>query len=256
MTSFKVLFQAIFIFVMIAPAQAVVGDIEIPGYNYAVTDIKAKGLSAQALFNSLSRNWMDLEHSVCANRSHLWSYDLHRKYGINTGTIFVFFGKKVWKGQRHKYWYHAGTYVVEDGQELVLEGSYPKEITTPLTVVEWMDQEMEGAHGKVDGSRCVEIKKDQDRDLTERFYYHAFLPSERPRGKESYHCYFRKVPGYLPYPETVAEQELGVDEDGNKVDDLITGYDRSTLLSACVDAYAGRNFLKKADARSFCNQRY
>jgi hypothetical protein len=252
----KKLFQTVLFLAIIAPAHATIRDIEIPGYQYLVTDIKAKGLTAQDLFDSLSRNWMDLEHSVCANRAHIWSYDLHRKYGINTGTIFVFFGKKVWKGQRHKYWYHAGTYVVEDGQELVLEGSYPGRFKAPLTVVEWMDQEMEGANGKVDASRCVEIKKDEDRDLTERFYVHAFLPSERPKGKDAYHCYYRKVPGYLAYPETVAEQELGVDEDGNKVDDWITGYDRSTLFSACVDAYAGRNFFKKAVARSFCNQRY
>ena len=250
------LFFTILFLSSVVPAQATIRDIEIPGYNYSVTDIKAKGLTAQDLFNSLSRNWMDLEHSVCANRAHVWSYDLHRKYGINTGTIFVFFGKKVWKGQRHKYWYHAGTYVVEDGQEWVLEGSYPDRFTTPLTVVEWMNQEMEGANGKVDASRCVEIKKDEDRDLTERFYVHAFLPSERPKGKEAYHCYFRKVPGYLPYPETVAELELGVDEDGNKVDNQLAGYDRMTLWNACVDAYAGRNFFKKADARSFCNQRY
>jgi len=256
MTTFLKFFHAVAFLMVIAPANATVQDLEIPGYGYAVTDISSKGLTAQTLFNSLSRNWMDLEHSVCANRAHVWSYDLHKKFGINTGTIFIFFGKKVWKGQRHKYWYHAGTYVVEDGQELVLEGSYPREITKPLTLVEWMDQEMENAPVKVQGSRCVEIKKDEDRDLTEQFYYHAFLPNERPRGKEAYDCYYRKVPGYLPYPETVAEQELGVDEDGNKVDDLITGYDRSTLWNACVDAYAGRNFLKKADARSFCNQRY
>lgn len=235
------------------PVQAESRDIEIPGYHYSVTDIKSKGLTSEKLFSTLSTSWMDLEHSICANRAQVWSYDLKRKYGINTGTVFVFFGKKVWKGRRHKYWYHAGTYVVEDGQELVLEGSYPKEVFKPLTLIEWMDNEMEGV---VDASRCVEIKKDEDRDLTEQFYFHAFLPNVRKNGKPAYDCYYRKVPGYIAYPETVAELELGVDEDGNKTDYSLKGYDKPTLLNACVDAFAGRNFLKKTAARSFCNHYY
>ena len=224
-------------------------DIGISGYNYSVTDIKSKGLSAQQLFDETSFSWMDLEHSVCANRAHVWSYNLHRRHGINTGTIFIFFGAKVWHGQKHSYWYHAGTYVVEDGKELVLERSY-SDVFKPLTIVEWMDNEMEG---RVDASKCVEIKKDEDQDLTSRFYYHGFLPNVRDNGKQAYDCYYRKIPGYLPYPETAAEMELGVDVDGKKIDYDLKDYNRDTLYTACVDAYAGGNFFKKGSARSFCS---
>lgn len=236
---------------MLLPIQLLAADLPIDGYAYSVTDISNHGLTAQKLFRALPTSWMDLEHSVCANRAHVWSHELHRRYGINTGTIFIFFGAKVWEGEKHKYWYHAGTYVVENGQELVLEQSYPSEVSRPLTVVEWMHNEMEG---KADASKCVELKKDSDRDMTERFYYHAFLPHQRPDGKPAYHCYYRKVPGYIPYPEMVAELELGVDEDGQKIDYDLKAFDSNLVWNACVDAYAGRNLFKKGPARSFCAQ--
>lgn len=230
--------------------EAFSADIPIEGYNYSVTDIKSKGLNAQRLFNSLRASGMDLEHSICSNRSYVWSYDLHRKFGINTGTIFIFFGARVWAGEKHEYWYHAGTYVVEDGKELVLEKSYPEEVSKPLTVVEWMDNEMEG---RVNAAKCVELKRFGDEDITKLFYYHNFLPNRRKAGLPAYDCYYRKVPGYIPYPEMVAELDLGVDENGEKIDYNMKGYDRAILQSACVDSYSGRNIFKKGQARSFCS---
>lgn len=238
-------------FLNFAPAHA--ADLPIEGYDYSVTDIKAKGLTAQGIYNSMSTNWMDLEHSVCSNRAHVWGFDLKRKYGINPGTIFIFFGEKVWEGQKHKYWYHAGTYVVEDGKELVLEQSYPSELSKPLSVVEWMDNEMEG---RVDASKCIEIKKDVDQDLTAQFYFKGFLPNKRTNGKPAFDCYFRKVPGYVAYPETTAELEFGKDEFGKPIDYTLSAFDKDTVYGACVDAYAGRGFMKKGAARSFCSARY
>jgi hypothetical protein len=242
-----------FLCLLVGLPKSYAADVAIEGYNYSVTDIKAKGLSAQKLYDSMSASWMDLEHSVCANRAHVWSYDLHRKFGINTGTIFIFFGAKVWEGQKHTYWYHAGTYVVEDGKELVMEQSYPSEVSKPLTVVEWMDNEMEGV---VDASKCIELKKGQDQDLTSLFYFHGYLPNKRANGKPAFDCYYRKVPGFIPYPETTAELELGLDEDGNKTDYDLTGYNKDILYTACVDAYAGKNFFKKGEARKYCSGRF
>src|ERR1700747_1529172 len=88
---------------LIGVPKAFSADVGIKGYNFKVTDITKKGLTAQQLFDTTSFSWMNLEHSVCANRAHVWSYDLHRKYGLNTGTIFIFFGAKVWEGQKHNY---------------------------------------------------------------------------------------------------------------------------------------------------------
>jgi len=230
-------------------SRAFAGDVGIEGYNYFVTDVRSKGLTAQEIYDSMSTNWMDLEHSVCANRAHVWSYDLHRKYGINTGTIFIFFGAKVWENQKHSYWYHAGTYVVENGKELVMEQSYPSEVSRPLSVVDWMDNEMEG---RVTAAGCIELKKDVDQDMTSLFYYQDFLPNERSNGKLAFDCYYRKVPGFIPYPETVAELELGLDEYGKKTDNDLKDFDRDILVSACVDAFSGKNFFKKAAAWGFC----
>jgi len=244
-----------FVVALLACATAVIprafaADIGIDGYNYSVTDIAKKGLTAQQLFDHTSFGWMDLEHAVCANRAQVWSYDLHRKYGINPGTIFIFFGAKVWYKQKHSYWYHAGTYVVENGKEMVIERSY-SDVEKPLSIVDWMDNEMEG---RVDASKCIEIKKDTDLDLTEDFYYHGFLPNYRENGKPAYDCYYRKVPGYIPYPETTAELETGKDVDGNPIDYTLNTYNRDMVYTACLDAFAGNNIFKKgAPARAFCD---
>ena len=221
-------------------------DVPISGYSYSVTDVQSKGLKAETLYDSLSTSWMDLEHSTCSNRAYLWSRELNQKYKINTGTVFIFFGAKVWEHQKKGYWYHAAPYIVENGKELVMEKSYPDEITKPVSIVEWMDNEMEG---RVDASKCVEVKKDVDRDITELFYYHQTLPNQRVGGKPAYDCYYRKIPSYVAYPEVTAELELGVQEDGKPTDYKLKGYDSDILYQACLDVYHGRH----ASAAGFCD---
>lgn len=223
----------------------------LPRYQYEVTDVATRGLTADALFGDVSSSagWMDLKHSVCSNRSHVWAYDLYRKRNLQPGTIFVFFARSVWKNDRKGWHYHAGTYVMENGTPKVLEGSYPRETRRPQTVVEWMNTEMEG---RVDARKCIQITED-DTDLTEYFYQTlGNLPEKRSNGKAGSQCYYRMVPGYIAYPYQVAEVELGLDEDGKKSSYAPTAFDLDQVYTACIDSYAGRDHLKKLAARKHC----
>lgn len=228
---------------------------QVPGYiasyQYTVTDVASRGFTAQRLFNSLPTSWMDLEHSVCSKRAQVWAYELKRKFNLNAGVIFVFFGEKVWRGHKKKYWYHAAPYVVENGVEKVLEASYPQDFKAPLSVVEWMAQEMEDSRSPIDAARCVELDKD-DTDMTEYFLFQGFLPNKRLGGKPAYDCYYRKVPAYLAYPSLVGEIELGRDVDGNPTQIQLNDYDRDILLDACIDSFAGKKLIKRPAARTFC----
>jgi hypothetical protein len=107
--------------------------------------------------------------------------------------------------------------------------------------------------GKEDALKCIEITE-KDTDLTAYFYARNNLPRVRDNGKTGAPCYYRRVPGYIPYPATVAELEFGVDADGNKINYSMNDFHADDLYIACVDAYVGNKFLKRATAASFCKK--
>lgn len=224
----------------------------MPGYDYKVTDIAKLGLNSQQLFDSLPTKWMDLDNSTCSKRTLVWSYYLKKKYNINPGLIFVFFGKRVWEGHKKQYWYHAGTYVVENGVEKFLEASYPNEFSSPLTLYPWMAQEMEYSRTPIDSTKCVEITP-EDTDLLDHFLSRGFFPNQRDNGKPAYDCYYKKVPPYLAYPGVVGELELGHDVNGQPTDYTVTHFEDDWVFEACVDARSGGKRLRRSEARSFCS---
>lgn len=104
-------------------------------FDYQLTDIASKGLTKEKLFAKTQTSFMDLEHSICANRAHVWGYDLFRfNNKINTGKIFIFFGSSIWTDDKHGYMYHVAPYIIENGNEFVMESSYPSELKAPVTV--------------------------------------------------------------------------------------------------------------------------
>lgn len=220
----------------------------LPYYQYTVSDVAQMGLTSQRLFQELMRTSMDLKNSVCSNRAHFWGYDLYRKYKIQPGRIFVFFISDIWANDKQGWMYHAGTYVMENGEVKVLEGSYPDEVFKPLTITEWIDTEMEG---REDPKKCIEITE-ADTDLTEYFFARNNLPAVRSNGKPGAPCYYRMVPGYLPYPASVAEVELKRDARGNPSDYSPKGFDLDEVFAACEDSFSGGKFMKRAAARQFC----
>lgn len=250
----RITFLASFIAVSFIPSSALASSVPgfIEDYQYQVTDIATKGLTSEKLFAAIDTSWMELEHSVCANRALLWGYQLHNQYKIQTGKIFMFFVSDLWTNDKQGWMYHAGTYVIENGKEVFLERSYPTQVKRPLNLIEWMDDEMEG---RADAKDCIEITK-KDVDLTPYFYARRNLPRKRGDGLAGAPCYYRKVPEYFSYPATVAEVDFGKDANGKPIDYTLSEYDRTELYYACVDAASGGKWARRGSARSFCEGRY
>lgn len=226
-------FMASILFMSFAPA---FGAGYIQDFNYQLTDIASVGLRKETLFEKMERKMLDLEGSICANRAHLWAYDIHKLGNINTGKIFIFFGKSIWtKNDKHGYMYHVAPYIIENGNEYVMEASYG-DISKPLSVEEWIENE---TYNRVKGSDCVEITA-ADTDLTEYFYERHTLPEKRADGKASARCYIRKVPGHYWFPASIATHDLKKNGEGKPVEFNPTSFDKDEVLEACVEAASSK----------------
>jgi hypothetical protein len=221
----------------------------IPDFNYQVTDIANHGLTKEHLFQRMERKIIDLEKSICANRAHLWAYDLHRFWGLNTGKIFIFFGSSIWKYDTQGWMYHVAPYIVENGVEYVMEASYD-EINTPLTVYDWIENE---TNGRVYGDECLEISA-ADEDLTVYFFQRFNLPEQRAKGKPSAKCYIRKVPGHFWFPTSIALHDLKRDARGRRVDFNPSGFDIKDVMDACTEAASSRLGRFLGAGREKCRQ--
>lgn len=209
-------------------------------YKYQVTDISTMKLNRKEMFNGMVKDWLDLEDSICANRAHLWGYDLTRFYGINTGKIFIFFGASIWRNDKKGWMYHVAPYIVDDGKEYVMEASYP-ENTEPVTVEDWIEGE---TYNRVKGSDCVEITA-QDTDLTAYFYERFNLPEYRERTGKTAPCYIRKVPGHFWYPAGIAYHDLKKDEKGREIEYNPTSFEVDDVMDACKEAASSKLFNSK-----------
>lgn len=210
-----------------------------PGYisdfDYQLTDIAQKGLKKEVLFSRMERGILNLEDAICANKAHVWGYDFSRFYGINTGKIFVFFGSSLWKEDKKGWMYHVAPYIIENGEEWVMDANYG-DVIKPLNIDDWVANE---TYNRVRGSECEEIFA-QDTDLTNYFYERFNLPENRGPGKKSARCYIRKVPGYYWFPTSIAYHDLKKDEDGDKIDYNPKGFDFDDVMSACEEAVSSK----------------
>ncbi len=207
----------------------------IADYDYQVTDVARLGLSKERLFSRLERGMLDLKKSICANRAHLWAYDLFRFHNVNPGKIFIFFGRSMWVNEPEGWMYHVAPYIVDGDEEFVMEASYD-DVTRPLTVNEWIENETDG---RFKANECIDITA-ADTDLTEYFYNRYNLPEVRDPGRKSARCYIRRVPGYYVYPTGIALHELKRDEKGNEVEYNPKAFSIEDVLHACVDATQGK----------------
>lgn len=226
-------FIASIITLSIAPAFGAAGYLK--DFDYQLTDIAEKGLTKEPLFSKMERGMLDLEKSICSNRAHLWGYDFTRKARINTGKIFIFFGSSIWKNDSKGYMYHVAPYIIENGNEYVMEATY-SDIKKPLTVEEWIENE---TYNRVKGSDCLEITA-ADTDLTAFFYERKNLPENRGPGKISAPCYIRKVPGHYWFPANIAYHDLKKDIDGNKMDYNPQSFEIDEVLMACNEAASSK----------------
>jgi hypothetical protein len=224
--------KSFFLATIVLSSSQVLASGYIPDYDYQVTDIAHKGLTKEQLFSTMDQKMMSMKNSICANRAHVWAYDFSRKYNVKSGKIFIFFGKSIWTKEDKKGWmYHVAPYIVENGQEWIMEAGYPSEVKKPLQLKEWVENE---TYGRISGDDCLEIS-DDDTDLTPYFYNRQTLPEVR-NGKPGARCYIKKVPGYYWFPMNIAQHELGRDENGKPMSYDPKNYSIDDVLNACIEA--------------------
>jgi len=221
-------------------------DIKLPEYDWTLTDISSKELDRQGVFESMDTDDIKLGSSICSNRALLWTYEMKKKLDLNTAKIFVFYTGKVGDVGRKKWWYHVAPVINEGGKLYVADPGFEQDITGPQPKTEWL-KTFAGT------SNCYEIKNG-DSDLIRLMYEERWFPRSTSHGH--YTCYYKIVPGTYWTPGSVAENLLGIDDEGKRVRSTDRSrYQREELQQACEEATTGKFGRWFSDAKNYCEKR-
>ena len=141
---------------------------------YHLTEIENMD-RADEIFKSMRRG--DREDSQCYNRAHVWSYELNKNFGINSGKIFIFFTPQFIRRFNFKWWFHVSPYVKVRGEnDIVMDRKYFKK--TPEDVTYWKN---------------FFLKNDAHCPIVTKYTSYEYK-------KELHDCYLMKVPMYYSQP--------------------------------------------------------
>jgi hypothetical protein len=198
-------------------AAAFAYPVNIPDYNYSLTDVLDRGVTKEQMFSQMDRSFMKLGNSVCANRALVWLNDFNRFYGVHGAKIFLFYTDRTGGEGSKEWWYHVAPVIAERGQLYVLDAGFTF-IDQPLYPQVWMNLFAKN-------SECKEIQADET-DLVQLMNEGRQFPSNTRYG--NYNCYYKIVPEGLWFPQNVA-QSL----EGGYVSNTIQPQD---VFDACVEA--------------------
>jgi hypothetical protein len=143
--------------------------------------------SAEEVFRSMRRDtrW----RSQCYNRAHVWTYEIYRRYNINSRKVWLFFTQKYIKQYRYKWWFHVTPAIAVDGvdEDVMFDREFTR---SPLQITEWKNIFMKN------NAPCPEVQ-----------YYSHY----RQHQWESY-CYFIKSSMYYWQPFNIENLEKGEPE--------------------------------------------
>lgn len=210
-------------------------EVKLADYNWTLTDIAEKGLSKEALFTRMDRDFINLKSSICSNRALMWANDFKRKYDLNTAKVFLFFTKEerpedeIRISFRRTWWYHVAPVINENNNLWVMDAGFGY-IKSPYTIEQWTDK---FAFSK----NCKEIKASEN-ELVELIFTEKTFPRTTPYG---YHtCYYKIVPHTIWTPEVLAQNLLGVNASGTPVRVERPEILKNELMQACVEATASK----------------
>lgn len=210
--------------------------VTVPEYNYVVRDIRERNLSKESLYQKMNRSLVRSKDSICSNRAHVWGWDFHLN-NIESPKIFLFFTPSTGHFDGITWWYHVSPLVNEDGKLWVMDAGYPRKVSSPLSIKDWM-RTFAGVN-----SVCKEIKS-TDTDLVQLMNSGNTFPEQTRHGK--YNCYYKITPPGYWTPSQIANNILG-----NFNRDTI---DENEVFSACIEAATtplGYLFRKKGQCRHF-----
>jgi hypothetical protein len=200
--------------------------IEIKDYNWPMTNISSRGLSKEALFSRMDRNFIKTSSSICSNRALMWAHNFKKDYNLDSGKIFLFYTKKKGEVSLKTWWYHVAPVINENGKVWVMEAGFPGWISSPLTKENWL-------YKFSDSTNCKEIQA-KETELVELIFRGQVFPHQTSYG---YHdCYFKIVPHSIWTPEVLAQNLLGRDRSGRPVRVERSEIDSSELYQSCLEA--------------------
>ena len=204
---------------------ALSSPVELPGENYALSDVAEMGLTKENLFRQMNRTHIKLGSSICANRAHMWAYDFKRFHNLDSGKLFLFYTPKTGQRERNSWWYHVTPVISESNTVYAMDAGFSY-IRGPLLVNEWLEKFTRSKN-------CHEIKDDETH-LIEKMFTGATFPATTSSG--TFDCYYRIVPAGYQFPGSVAKHLLGRNAQGTPV-----RFERPEILarevrSACLEA--------------------
>lgn len=135
---------------------------------------------ARAIFSRQRRGWQ--RDSQCYNRAHVWAYEEHRRTGLNSMKVFIFYTRRYIRDYNFYWWFHAvpATYV---GSVLyTLDRLFA---SSPLTINPWVKLFV------VSGRTCPMITR----------------YSDYSNHQESEHCYIHLASQYFWQPRDLDRYE-------------------------------------------------
>lgn len=215
-------------------------------FDYSISSVDS--FTAEQLFRS--ENSDVRTKSICANRAHIWSYDMKRKQNIDAGKVFIFFTNVANSSENVEWAYHVAPYVIVDGVEMVLDSGFPGTINGPITIDRWTQ-----IFGRTT-QKCKVL--DPVNDPIDLALMDNTSPGLSPYNRSvngarqfpSYPapCYVRKAPGYYWMPAGVYGHDIYA---ANSRPDasaysmyLLNNFNKDMLIQACKQGMQGSILFK------------
>jgi hypothetical protein len=229
---------------LLASLSALAADFQIKDYNWNVTDIASRGLTKEALYSRMDRDFIRTKSSICSNRAHMWVNNFKKQYNLDTAKIFLFYTKKKGEASLKTWWYHVSPVVNENGNIWVMDAGFPGWFNKPMTKEDWLYQ-------FADSRNCKEINASET-DLVELIFKGQVFPHHTSYG--TYDCYYKIVPHTLWTPEIVAKNLLGKDESGTPVRVERHEIDKDELYQACIEATTSKIGFALGNSKKKCKE--
>lgn len=216
----------VLIFLITLSANLFAGDIYLSDYRAHITDISTLGLTKEALFDKMDDQFINVRGSICSNRALMWVNNLKREDHVDAAKIFLFYTKKTGEVGRKTWWYHVSPMINEAGEMWVMDAGFPRFIDGPLLIKDWLFKFSNSYN-------CKEILA-EDTDLIKLMFKERIFPHKTKHGK--YDCYYRITSSGYWTPGSIAENLLGINEEGKPVRHTRDEIDKDELMQACQEA--------------------
>lgn len=218
---------------------------------------------AKMLFDGLNREFRVT--SICANRAHVWAYDMLRSnHGIRSGKVFIHFTPSGVADEDITWAYHVAPYVVVRekaivngvetyvNKEYVLDAGFGA-IRGPISIEKWskyfgksekcvvLDPQNNPEHLKLEENNSPGLHPNNH-------YVNGARQYPVPAGST---CYIRKTPMYYWTPAGVYGNDLAASGRSEYSYYTQTDFNEGQLVQACRQGIQGSLLFKKKWCRKY-----